>query len=71
MEIKLTEMKSKVNRRQVSFDEASYFAKKHKLKYFETSAKTNVNVTECFSVISEDILDDISSGKINPKNEVS
>ena len=67
---KQTEKKSDIIRRQVSFEEATDFAKKHKLKYFETSAKNNFNVYECFCFVSEMILENIANQKIDPKNEV-
>ena len=59
-----------MNRRQVGFEEASSYAQKLNLKYFETSAKNGSNVEEVFTFVAERILDDIKSHKINPKNEV-
>ena len=62
--------KSSFNRRQVTFEEASNYAQKFKLKYFETSAKNATNVEEVFHEVAAKIIEDIHSKKINPKNEV-
>jgi len=70
LEIKATKKKSHLISRKITFEEANGFAKKHQLKYFETSAKESTNVDEVFSFIAETILEDIRTGKVNPKNEV-
>ena len=43
------------NERQVSHEEASDFAKKYKMKYFETSAKNGFRIEEAFHNLYEDI----------------
>ena len=42
-------------KRQVSYDEALELASEYKIKYVETSAKTNVNVEKAFLDLSADI----------------
>ena len=39
------------DRREVTFEEAENLAQKYDLKYFETSAKTNMNINEGFNYI--------------------
>ena len=43
------------NRREVSIEEARNFAKKNKTLFFETSARSNNNVTECFEELLQRI----------------
>ena len=43
------------NRREVSIEEARNFAKKNKTLFFETSARSNNNVTECFEELLQQI----------------
>ena len=43
------------NRREVSIEEARNFAKKNKSLFFETSARSNNNVTECFEELLQQI----------------
>ena len=40
-----------IDRRQVTVEEAENLAKKYNIKYFETSAKTNMNINEGFNYI--------------------
>jgi len=45
------------NKREVSKEEAEQFAKENNLKYFETSAKNNINIKEGFEEIANKIYD--------------
>lgn len=42
--------------RKVSFEEAFELAMDFNMKYFETSAKTNQNITETFTFLTKEIL---------------
>ena len=46
------------------------FALDNGLKYIETSAKTNENITQVFNDIAKRILKGIKDGVIDPANEV-
>jgi len=50
--------------RQVFYEEGEYFAKYHKLKFIETSAKTGENVQEAFAMIARDIYSRFESGAL-------
>ena len=54
----MTWRKSKpISRRAVTFDEGASFAKKNGLMFFETSAKTDLNVQEAFKMSAIQILE--------------
>lgn len=42
--------------RKVTFEEGSKLASEYNMKYFETSAKTNLNVNETFTTLTKEIL---------------
>jgi len=50
--------------RQVLYEEGEYFAKYHKIKFLETSAKTGENVEEAFNMLARDIYGRVESGEI-------
>ena len=45
--------------RVVSFNDGEQLAKLYNMKFFETSAKTNQNISECFLQLSQLIKDNI------------
>ena len=47
------------NRREVSTEEGKAFAKKNRTLFFETSARNNNNVTECFEELLQQIYNKI------------
>ena len=55
--------------REVSFEQGAQFAKKNRMLFFETSAKTSEKVGEIFKQSSEIIFEKIEKGIIDPKNE--
>lgn len=55
--------------RQVSFQEASEFAKIHELFFMEVSAKTGLNVDKLFDLSAAKVLDKIESGEMDLKDE--
>ncbi|KAM3129907.1 GTP-binding protein yptV4 [Paramecium bursaria] len=57
------------NERQVSFEEGQQFAKQHEIDFVEVSAKTANNVEEVFLKTSQQILEKINLGQVDPKNE--
>ena len=59
-----------MNRRVVSQEEASSFAKKNGLYYIESSAKDAINVDDVFIKVATEIMEGILTKRINPKNEV-
>ena len=69
-EINQIEKASKLKRRLISQHEAQNFANRHNMHYIETSAKTGVNVDESFKLVADKIVENIKTGRINPKNEV-
>ena len=46
------------------------FAKKNNLMFFETSAKTALNVEKAFFTTTQTILDNIAKGEYDLSNEV-
>lgn len=60
----------KNNRREVSYEEGSEFARQHGIQFTEISAKTANNVNETFQKSSEMILDKVNTGKIDTTNDV-
>jgi GTPase SAR1 family protein len=42
-------------KREVSIEEASFFASENKLMFFETSALSNIKVSECFEELLQEI----------------
>lgn len=46
---------SLTNERQVAYDDADEFAKKHNMFYFESSAKTGRNIDEVFNKLTIEI----------------
>jgi hypothetical protein len=54
----------------VSQEEATRFADKHNLVYFETSAKTSQNVEDVFTSVADRVLEGVQCGRINAKSEV-
>jgi Ras-related protein Rab-2A len=55
--------------RQVSFQEASEFAKVHELFFLEVSAKTGFNVDKLFDLSAGKVLEKIESGEMDLKDE--
>ena len=51
--------------RKVTFEEGSKLAGEFNMKYFETSAKTNLNVNETFTFLTKDILNITDNVKNN------
>ena len=49
------------NERKVSFDEGNALAQKYGIKFFETSAKSGLNVNEAFCAMAKEVIE------INPK----
>ncbi|KAF0972791.1 hypothetical protein FDP41_009040 [Naegleria fowleri] len=56
------------DQRQVSFEEASRFAKENGLVYVETSAKTGENVTKAFMETASRIYKNIVDGVLDPNS---
>ncbi|KII70880.1 Ras-related protein Rab-14 [Thelohanellus kitauei] len=52
------------DKRDVSYEDAKAFADKNGLQFFETSAKTGVNITEAFTVCTHKIIEGIKDGSI-------
>ena len=50
--------------RKVTRDEIKNFAEEHNLPYIESSAKTGINITECFYQVARAIYDGIQTGDI-------
>ena len=55
--------------REVSTEEGTQFAKKNNLLFFETSAKTSLNVEKAFYQTTEIILNNIAKGEFDLSNE--
>ena len=55
-----------VNERKVQTDEAQKLAESWKIKYMETSAKTNFNCKEAFETLAKEIVKTKSSDAPNP-----
>ncbi len=53
-------------KREVSKEEAEAFAREHKVKYFETSAKTNTNINETIKYLAKEV---VSSPEYKEKKE--
>ena len=51
----LFDVKKKVDKRKVEKEEGEALAKEMGIPFFETSAKSNVNITEAFMKIAEDV----------------
>ena len=49
--------------RKVNFEEAVLFAKKHGIKYYETSAKEGINIDKVFFELSKNIIENFNSIK--------
>ena len=54
----------------MSFQEGQAFAKKNNILFFETSAKTALNVEEAFLTTARIILENIEKGEYDLSNEV-
>lgn len=64
------------DKRLVTYEEGQKFAKEYNIPFYETSAKNNIKVSECFAQLTQNIiessdrLDSCESGKISiQKNE--
>ena len=57
------------NDREVSYEEGLQFAKKYNLNFFETSAKTALNVEKAFLATTQTIYDNINRGEYDLSNE--
>lgn len=57
------------DQRQVTHQEALDFARKHNLKYIETSAKTNDNIESVFVYVSQTLHKDAKNNKVNEKEK--
>lgn len=56
--------KSDLNdRREVLYEEGEYFAKYHKIKFVETSARNGENVEEAFHMLARDIFSRLETGE--------
>ena len=55
--------------RQVSFEEGETFAKKHNLIFFETSAKTAINVEKAFLSVTKQIYQNLENGEYDIHKE--
>ena len=55
--------------REVSYEEGTKFAKKYDLLFFETSAKTAVNVEKTFELMAQMISDNIDKNEYDLSNE--
>ncbi|VDP02020.1 unnamed protein product [Soboliphyme baturini] len=53
------------SQRQVLYEEGEYFAKYHKMKFIETSAKSGQNVDEAFSMLAREIYARIRSNDLS------
>uniref|UniRef100_A0A914WZ36 Uncharacterized protein n=1 Tax=Plectus sambesii TaxID=2011161 RepID=A0A914WZ36_9BILA len=51
-------------KRQVLYEEGEYFAKYHKLKFVETSARTGSNVEEAFTMMAREIHSRFETGQL-------
>lgn len=56
--------KNDINKRDVSYQEGAELAHQHNMLFFETSAKTGENVSDCFMTASRMICDKIKSGDV-------
>jgi len=54
-----------IDKRQVSYDEGKEFAEKHGFSFFETSAKTGINIADCFNNVVDKINNKIKSKGMN------
>lgn len=50
-------------RREVSTNEAKTFAEQNGLHFFETSARTGVNVEDAFNMVTQEVYNRIQSGE--------
>ena len=62
---KLDLVNTNKSRRQVTFEEANLFSKENKLIFFETSALSNLKVSECFEDLIQEIYNE--RRKVNNK----
>jgi len=53
------------DKRVISFERGQSIAKEHKLRFLETSAKTNINVETAFIQLAESILDKTNIQEVN------
>jgi Ras-related protein Rab-2A len=58
-------------RREVTYEEGNAFAKKNNILFFETSAKTALNVEKAFLTTTNLILENIKKGEYDLSNEVT
>ncbi|CAD8161945.1 unnamed protein product [Paramecium pentaurelia] len=58
------------SQRRVSTDEAEVLAKQYNISYIETSAKTNINIENCFSLITRQIIQRVGKPNQNQKSKV-
>ena len=66
---KLDLVNTNKSRRQVSFEEAKLFSEENKLVFFETSALSNLKVSECFEDLIQEIYNE--RRKVNNKHRMS
>lgn len=55
--------------RQVTFEEGKSLADTFGIKFFETSAKSDINVTEAFFTICKEIQEKINTNPEQPKSD--
>lgn len=63
-------MKCDKDGREISKEDGERLAAKYGMKFFETSAKDNINVNETFEYLTNEILELEESGTVEPRNSI-